>query len=122
MCSLLQGGNWPNPHSKWGNTPQKTENNPSQPPAAPFLTRGPRIRGKSGGPAWLGGCWQESIASLNCLIGRGGEPKNQQLLNFCCARRLPVRRAEPRKRREKAAGLREGLSATRRVGRPDGKC
>ena len=114
MCSLLLGNNKPNPHNKWGNAPQKVENTPSQPPAAPFY---PKFQGKSGGPAWLGDCRQESIASLNCFIGRGRDAKNQQLLNFCCTRRALVK--APLGRGEH--GQRGGSGATKgRIAGPGG--
>ena len=48
MCSLLLGNNKPNPHSKWGNTPQKAENTPEQAPSGPFFDLRPEIPGKIG--------------------------------------------------------------------------
>ena len=48
MCSLLLGNNKPNPHSKWGNTPQKTENTPEPAPSGPFFDLRPENPWKIG--------------------------------------------------------------------------
>ena len=48
MCSLLLGNNKPNPHSRWGNAPQKTENTPESAPGGPFFEQRPENPGKIG--------------------------------------------------------------------------
>ena len=50
MCSLLLGNNKPNPHSRWGNTPQKTENTPEPAPGGPFFEQRPENPGKIAKP------------------------------------------------------------------------
>ena len=114
ICSLLLGNNKPNPHSKWGNTPENAKNTPEPTPAGPFYLK---FQGKSGRTTWLAGCWQEPASSPICFIGRGCEPKNQQLLNFCCTRRALVK--APLGRGEH--GQRGGSGATKgRIAGPGG--
>ena len=69
---------------------------------------------------------QEPASWLICFTGRGRDAKNQQLLNFCCTRRVTGAGGKAGTGKEgegKAAGLREGklLPPSERAA-PDEEC
>ena len=105
---------------------QKKRTTPqSQPPAALFGSFYHKNLGKPDKAAWQGGCWQEPAVPRNCSAEKARDAKNQQLLNFCCTWRLPVKGevGTGKEGEGKAAGLREGrlLPPSERAA-PDEKC